>query len=74
MKSTIPGYYTAAEAAKVLRRTHSIVCRWVRMGLLPAKRAGKTILIQQGDVHDFTPPPVGNPNFRRNAKSNGHKA
>jgi excisionase family DNA binding protein len=65
MTSPIPGYYTVEDAVLVLHRSHSMVCRYVRDGLLPAKRIGTQILIEQSLVHKFTPPLRGNPQFRK---------
>ncbi len=71
MKTAIPGYYRVPEAAKVLGKSREMVCRYIRMKLLPAFRAGRAWIIQQSDVHEFQPPPPGNPNFRKRVKSNG---
>lgn len=65
MTSPIPGYYTVDDAVGVLNRSHSMVCRYVRDGLLPAKRIGTQILSEQSAVHRFTLPLRGNPTFRR---------
>lgn len=61
----LTGYYTPIEAAIVLGKSRTQVCKYVRDGLLPAARVGKNILIEQAKVHSFTPPPRGNPLFRR---------
>ena len=61
----LPGYYTLNEAAEVLARSHSQVARYVRLGLLKAHNLGGQKVIAQTIVHDFTPPPRGNPNFLR---------
>jgi len=63
--ATLPGYYTVREAASVLNKSHGMVCRYIRKGLLPAKNLGNQIVIEQSDVHKFTPPPPGNPRFRK---------
>ena len=64
MASTLPGYYTIQEASAVLERTPSQVWRYIHDGLLPAKQFGRQWAIEQAEVHQFTPPPRGNPNFR----------
>lgn len=61
----IPGYYTLSEAATVIDRTPVMVSRYIRKGYLPAKKIGTQYLLEQAAVHKFTPPPRGNPNFRR---------
>jgi hypothetical protein len=69
--STVPGYYTTAEAAGILDRDVSQVCRYVKAGLLNAIDLGNRLLIEQAEVHGFTHPLRGNPQFRRNAKEKG---
>lgn len=59
----IDGFYTVKEASRIIGRSESIVCRYIRMGMLPAVAAGKTWLIRERHVHEFTPPPMGNPNL-----------
>lgn len=68
MASIIPGYYTTAEAAAVLNRDVSQVCRYTKAGLLKAINLGNRLLIEQAEVHGFTPPLRGNPQFRRKSK------
>ena len=68
MASTLPGYYTIQEASEILGRDSSQVWRYVRDGLLPAVQFGRQWAIEQAEVHGFSPPPRGNPNFR-NPKS-----
>lgn len=63
--SLFPGLLTSYEAASFLGRSHSQVCRYVRLNLLPAKRVGNNILIDESALRKFNPPPRGNPNFRR---------
>ncbi len=63
--TTIPGYYTIQEAADVLGKSRSMVCRYVTQELLPAKNLGNQMLIEQSEVHTFVPPPRGNPAFRK---------
>ena len=65
MKSQLPGYYDATEAAAVIGCCYSALTRYVRAGLLPARRLGRRIVIEQAAVHDFVPP--------RDEKTNGHK-
>lgn len=65
MDTQIPGYYTVGEAAKALKKRASDIYGYIRRNSLPVKRIGRTILIEQGDVHHFTPRPRGNPNFRK---------
>jgi len=67
--STIPGYYRVNEAVAVLKRSHSQICRYIKRGLLPAIDLGGQLLIEQSAVHEFSPPPRGNPNFRRKEDS-----
>ncbi len=62
--SLVPGHLTTAEAAVILEKDPSTVCRYVRRRLLPAKRLGCNILIPEAAVRKFQPPKVGNPNFR----------
>lgn len=66
--ATIPGYYTLDEAARVLKKAHSTVARYVRDGLIPAIDLGNVKLIEQSAVHNFSPNPRGNPNFRKHGK------
>ena len=66
---TIVGYYTISEAAGVLNRSESQVSRYIKQGLLPAVDLGHQKLIEQSIVHTFTPPPRGNPNFRRESEA-----
>ena len=61
----LPDYYTIREAAEVIGRSQSQVSRYITRGLLEAKSFGPIKLIRQADVHSFTPPPRGNPLFRR---------
>lgn len=68
MKTKLPGYYTIDEAAQVLGKSQDMVRRYVRLRQIPAHVIGQQKLIQQSDVHEFVPPPRGNPNFR-NRKS-----
>jgi excisionase family DNA binding protein len=69
--SAIPGFYTVHEAAAVLQRSHSQVCRYIRNGQLSARRIGRELLIGYDDVKNFTPPPIGNPLLlSRSHKSN----
>jgi len=69
--STIPGYYTVYEAIPVINRSHGQICRYIRTGLLPAKKLGHQLLIEQSAAHAFEPPPRGNPNFRnQNGENN----
>ena len=63
--SQVPGYCTAKEAAKAIGKSHTQVCKYVRDGLLPAVRVGRSFLIDEQKVRDFTPPPIGNPNLRK---------
>lgn len=62
---TIPGYYTLSEAADVIGVSASQVTRYIQQGLLKAVDLGHQILIEQAQVHNFSRPPRGNPNFRR---------
>ena len=68
MSSTVPGYYTIEEAVPIIGRSHSQICRYVRDGLLPAKDLGHQLLVEQAAVHEFQPPPRGNPTFRKPKK------
>jgi excisionase family DNA binding protein len=63
--ATIPGYYTIEEAAKVIGRARSQVTRYIQKGLLKAVDLGHQKLIEQTDAHNFSPPPRGNPMFRK---------
>lgn len=65
MASVLPGYYTIREAVPIIGRSHGMICRYIRDGLIPAKRIGVQILIEQSAAHEFIPPPRGNPNFRK---------
>ena len=62
--AAIPGFYTVEEAARILGKSHSQVCRYIRHGLIAARTIGKSKLIEQADIHEFTPPPRGNPMLR----------
>lgn len=62
--SAIQGMLTVYEAAERLGVSHAQVTRYVKQQLLPAKRIGQTILIDEADVDQFERPPRGNPNFR----------
>lgn len=64
----LPGFYTYTEAAQVLRRSESQVSRYVSGGLLKAIDLGRQKVIEQADVHNFSPPPRGNPTFRQRAE------
>jgi len=70
MASTIPGYYTTAEAGQVLNRDPSAVWRYIDQGLLPAINLGSQWLIEQAKVHEFVPPPRGNPRLRKKPQNN----
>ena len=62
---TIPDYYTTREAATILGRDVSQICRYIRRGDLPAIDLGHQRLIRRTDVRRFRLPLRGNPNFRR---------
>ena len=62
--SAIKGLLTVYETAERLDVSHAQVTRYVKQGLLPAKRIGQTILIDEEDVDQFKRPLRGNPNFR----------
>jgi len=68
MASQIPGFYTVPEAAVILGKTPEMVRKYIKDGRLSAKTAGKRHLIEQGDVHTFTPRPRGNPHFKKSQK------
>ena len=74
MSSTLPGYYTIGEAAVILKRDHSQVSRYIRQGLLPAIDLGHQKVIEQAAVHEFAPPPRGNPEFRKDEDAQPPKA
>ncbi len=63
--AAIPGFYTVEEAAGILGKSHSQVCRYIRKGLIAARTIGKSKLLEQAEVHQFTPPPRGNPHLQR---------
>ena len=63
--STIPGFYTVHEAAVVLQRDHSTICRYVRDGKIPAKRIGREMLLDQKIVKQFVLPEPGNPALKK---------
>lgn len=63
--SAIPGYYTPAEAADIIGVSQSQITRYIQDQLLPGKKLGHQILIEQAAVHRFERPQRGNPNFRR---------
>jgi len=65
VKTQIPGYYTIDEAAKALKKTRFDIYGYIRRNGLPVKHVGRTILIEQTDLHEFVPAPRGNPNFRK---------
>lgn len=67
--SAIPGYCTPTEAAVIIGRSYTQVCKYVRDGLLPSIRVGKSVLIEHDKVQTFSPPLRGNPMLRnRKAK------
>jgi excisionase family DNA binding protein len=59
--SAIQGMLTVYEAAEIIGVSHAQVTRYVRQELLPAKRVGQNILIDEQDARDFQRPPRGNP-------------
>lgn len=63
----IPGFYTLDEAAEVLGVSRSQVSRYLSREDSPLKaiNLGKQKLIEQGSVHKFKRPPMGNPAFLR---------
>lgn len=63
--SIIPGFYTISEAAEVIGRSPSQVTRYCQQNLIKALNTGRQWLIEQEEAHKFTPPPKGNPDFRR---------
>jgi len=67
--ASIPGYYTIPEAAEILQKDRSQVCRYIQAGLLKAFDLGHQKLIEQSAVHTFTPPLRGNPTFRKSRLS-----
>ncbi len=69
----IPGYYTVSEAAEILGRSIGMVCRYIRLGQIHAKRAGLQYLIEQSEIHKFKPNPRGNPNFCKYSRSTKSK-
>jgi excisionase family DNA binding protein len=66
--SAIRGLLTVYETAERLEVSHAQVTRYVKQGLLPAKRIGQTILIDEADVDQFERPKRGNPNFREKVR------
>ena len=52
---------TTAQAADRLSITHSLVCKYIREGRLPATKFGKAWVIQEKDLDAFasTPRKVG---------------
>lgn len=61
--SSIPGYLSADEAAKIIGVDHSQVCRYCQDGRLPARKIGNYWMIREADVKKFKRPPIGNPNL-----------
>ena len=59
--SQIQGMLTVYEAAEIIGVSHAQVTRYVRKELLPAKRVGQNILIDEQDARGFQRPPRGNP-------------
>lgn len=66
--SAIPGFLTVYEAARRLKRSHSQVTRYIKSGQLAASKVGASYIIREEHVDEFTPPPPGNPAFRKQAK------
>ena len=62
--STIPGYLTAAEAAKRLAVHPATITRYVASGRLPALRIGQVLLIREESFVGFEKPAMGNPRHR----------
>jgi len=58
-------YFTIREAAERLGKDQSQVWRYIDQKLLPAVRLGYQWVIERSAVESFTPPPRGNPNFRK---------
>ena len=58
-------YYTIQQAAVYLGKNPSQVWRYCRDGLLKKKMLHMQSFILKSDVHNFTPPPPGNPAFRK---------
>lgn len=65
--SAIEGYLTIQEASDVIGLSPSQLTRHCKAGKLKAKNIGKQWLIEEEDAEKFSPPPRGNPNFRKNA-------
>lgn len=59
-------YVTVEQAAHIIGRSPPQVYRYIRYGLLPAVRVHRdSILVLRREAQTFTPPPRGNPLFRR---------
>ena len=66
--STIPGYVTPGEAAGIIGRSHSSICRYVRDKLFSdVIHVGPQVLIAEKEVLRFEPPPRGNPLLQKRA-------
>ena len=54
---------TTRQAATKLNLTHSLVCRYIREGRLPAQKFGNAYMITEADLAKFasTPRKVGQP-------------
>jgi excisionase family DNA binding protein len=63
--SAIQGLLTVYETARLIGVSHAQVTRYVKQGLLPAKRVGQTILIDERDAKRFSRPPRGNPRLQK---------
>lgn len=66
MATTIPGVFSATEAANELQIHKSLICRYCREGRLKAERIGLMWFIRKVDLDRFNAKerkPRGNPTF-----------
>jgi len=63
--------YTSSSAAEYLGVCQSLVCRYCRLGTLPAEKIGRDWLISRENLDKFkaTPRPRGNPQWIGGRKS-----
>jgi hypothetical protein len=63
--SMFPGYVTVSEAVTIIGRSKGQISRYISGGLLRARSFGRQLVLDEGEVRNFIPPPRGNPTFRK---------
>lgn len=57
--SSIPGYLSTKQAARLLGVSNHRLYQYVKAGRLPVKRVGKAFMLRIEDVESFKPKPTG---------------